>query len=989
MTTEPSFSFNNIDNGLWALTVAPVDRVGNKGAARTLFMRLNKYIPVTYITRVGVEQDELNRYQLRIYGRGFSVGGRIEQVMLDRDGEPPYDYVFERETGLYTVRTDRIIAGPTVEDIREGSYRVGVIHPSRGVYFTRTPLRFEATGTVKFGDFRVLDKEEPRLVAQEKLFFSGGKVAFAIAMVLLALMAVFAGWRIIALAREGIALRAEIKALIANESLPAETKRKRLKEMKRRGIGLHVKFTLLVTFLVLIIVLLVAVPLGRFMIDTQRKDLTQGLLESTQVLIESINTGAERFLPEQNTIELGRLPLQTRAAEDARFVTITGPPAQAARSDDAERPYSYLWASNDPDIEEKIVWPEGEDPDAGADGEVSYQRGGVRIEDGISPRVPELRERIDRQAQEQVGQLAERLRELQQQAREAAQRLVQSQDEDTAQLLTELQDEITSINTRIEERLSEISGQMRSVPEFESESVIEGPDQYVFYQPIVYRGDEEGRYYHGMVRLGISTERIVGEIRNSRESLVRRTALIALGAVGLGILGSIILATIIVRPIRTLVGLVEKIRDTEDKEQLKDDHVQLNTRDELAVLADTIDGMRKGLVKAAVANKELMVGKDVQKMFLPLVEDSSGKRKLTTSVTATEGADFFGYYEGAKGVSGDYFDYMELDSGRYAVIKCDIAGKGVSASLIMVEVATIFRNFFLNWLEGRERRRRLAAGKGKGPRAEDPDLQELVYSINRLVNERGFQGRFAAFIILLFDANTGRTVMCHAGDSLVHTYSEAKRAMETITLPEAPAAGPFDNEMVRMGNGFQSIPRKLESGDALLLFTDGLEEAQRNFRDADFKPIACRAEDEAKEGVHGNHNVGEEGEEFGLDRVYAIVNALFSRGSFSLRKYHNPVADERLEFDFSGCEGSIEEAVIALVAVEKVFRIYPDPAADKNDRVQVDRKIHDFLKEHFRQYSLYFRDPIESEAYPEYLWFPYLKEDVQYDDLTVLGIHKK
>jgi hypothetical protein len=29
------------------------------------------------------------------------------------------------------------------------------------------------------------------------------------------------------------------------------------------------------------------------------------------------------------------------------------------------------------------------------------------------------------------------------------------------------------------------------------------------------------------------------------------------------------------------------------------------------------------------------------------------------------------------------------------------------------------------------------------------------------------------------------------------------------------------------------------------------------------------------------------------------------------------------------------------------------------------------------------------EEYPEYVWFPYLKEDEQFDDLTVLGIYKK
>ena len=70
--------------------------------------------------------------------------------------------------------------------------------------------------------------------------------------------------------------------------------------------------------------------------------------------------------------------------------------------------------------------------------------------------------------------------------------------------------------------------------------------------------------------------------------------------------------------------------------------------------------MTRGLVKAAAASKDLTVGKEVQKMFIPLEVDSAG-RKLTTGKIEDDYTQFFGYYEGAKGVSGDYFDYLKLD----------------------------------------------------------------------------------------------------------------------------------------------------------------------------------------------------------------------------------------------------------------------------------------------------------------------------------------
>ena len=92
--------------------------------------------------------------------------------------------------------------------------------------------------------------------------------------------------------------------------------------------------------------------------------------------------------------------------------------------------------------------------------------------------------------------------------------------------------------------------------------------------------------------------------------------------------------------------------------------------------------------------------------------------------------------------------------------------------------------------------------------------------------------------------------------------------------------------------------------------------------------------------------------------------------------------------------GTIEEAVTALIAVEKVFRLYPHPAAGPQDIIRVDRKIDDFLKKYFKEYSSYFSHPIERKAISQddaqlYSFYSHMREDHQYDDLTVLGILKK
>jgi hypothetical protein len=57
--------------------------------------------------------------------------------------------------------------------------------------------------------------------------------------------------------------------------------------------------------------------------------------------------------------------------------------------------------------------------------------------------------------------------------------------------------------------------------------------------------------------------------------------------------------------------------------------------------------------------------------------------------------------------------------------------------------------------------------------------------------------------------------------------------------------------------------------------------------------------------------------------------------------------------------------------------------------VEVDRNIDAFLKKHFKQYNRYFQRIVTSEEDRSYVTYSGLKEDDQYDDLTILAIRKK
>ncbi|MBN2050312.1 MAG: serine/threonine protein phosphatase, partial [Spirochaetales bacterium] len=350
MTDLPEYSFRNEDNGLWVLSVSAVDTVGNMGDPEHLILRMNKYIPVTFISRVNATEDELGRVELEIVGRGFSVGGLVSRVFLDQDGKEPFDYVFEGGMGLYTVRTDRIIAGPVIEDIDPGNYLVGVLHPRRGIHFSRESLTLESSGTVKFGDFGSVYRAVYVPSRRSTFSIPFNRVLLLVVMAFLSAMLVLSSLRMVQVVREGSRLKAQAVALLTGEVME-EKQKERIESMRKQGRGLRFKFALLVATLVLLVVLMVAIPLAVVTTGNQQRILAGSLEERVQVLLESLASGGRQNLRVQSLLEVSTLPGQMTAMNEATFVTITGEPAPDAEGDLEIN--DFVWASNNPEILEK------------------------------------------------------------------------------------------------------------------------------------------------------------------------------------------------------------------------------------------------------------------------------------------------------------------------------------------------------------------------------------------------------------------------------------------------------------------------------------------------------------------------------------------------------------------------------------------------------------------------------------------------------------
>ena len=718
--------------------------------------------------------------------------------------------------------------------------------------------------------------------------------------------------------------------------------------------SVRIKFVVIIVTILLVVISSVATALAIAIIRPYKNLLSNTLLLQTKILLDNLELRVQNhFLnPRQENFDL--LMLNRVTFPEAKYVVITGKSTSPTTSEPES--LNYVLATDYQDID-KLVNTQRYIP-----GVSQFSPDGI---DEILRKLMYINNEAAIIVQQHNASVQILIDEIK--------RLEMQRDPDVLKRQTEIQTNIRHLEVKLQARLSALADQgFGSYPDYSMQTLSNTQTEYLFYEPIIYYNPNNPQEnVQGIVFVTVSVENLLEKISDQQNRLIRLIVEISLVVLVAGIFTAWVLSSSFVKPLDMLAAHVALIRDTEDKEKLAGKSVKVTSRDEFGMLGTTINDMTEKLAAAAAISKDLKVGKEIQKMFIPLDLGASG-RKLTTGSHRDSYSEFFGYYEGAHGVSGDYFDYRKLDAYHYAVIKCDVAGKGVPAALIMVEVATLFQNYFQNWNYKRD----------------GYNLSGIVMRINDVIESHGFIGRFAAFTLCIINMRIGDAYFCNAGDNLVHIYDKQAKRLKSYTLQSGSAAGAFSSDIINLKGGFPVEKIHLNRGDILFLYTDGIEESKRKLRTSVTKSKKA-SDSAASENSENSHLLGTDSETLGKDRVEAIIEAVFARKKFTLKKRQSDFIYEQMDFDFSSCNGTIEEAVLALIAVEKVFRMYKDSSAQSFDCVQVDKKIDTFLSKYFLQYDIYCCDKEPHPIYDEYFYYKQIKEDIQYDDLTILGIARR
>jgi len=293
----------------------------------------------------------------------------------------------------------------------------------------------------------------------------------------------------------------------------------------------------------------------------------------------------------------------------------------------------------------------------------------------------------------------------------------------------------------------------------------------------------------GVVIIGMSDSIIVNEISRVK----RLITYIFLGYLGVSVIASVILATIIIRPIKKLSHGATLIGKGDFSHRIK-----VNTSDELGRLAsefnlmtEMIQDAKEKEIESRIMNEQLEMARDIQEGLNPMGYYNKA------------GIQIKGFTRAAKGVGGDYFDYIDIDENRVGALISDVSGKGVPASLVMVMIRTVFTSYITR---------------------KDIDCASVVRAINDSLSADFAIDKFATLFLMIYDRATEELAFSNAGHGPLFCYRAEKHACTRSALDGVPIGIMEDVE-------YKQARVKINPGDMVILYTDGITEMRNPERE--------------------------------------------------------------------------------------------------------------------------------------------------------------
>ncbi len=261
---------------------------------------------------------------------------------------------------------------------------------------------------------------------------------------------------------------------------------------------------------------------------------------------------------------------------------------------------------------------------------------------------------------------------------------------------------------------------------------------------------------------------------------------------------------------RTVTGAVHSLYEGTQRVMQGDfsHRITVSGRDQLADLSKSFNSMTENLEKLLIVAKEkerlqaeLALALEVQEQLYPKTAPIFKTIRVT------------GMCQPARMVSGDYYDYQRLSANRLAFAIGDVAGKGISAALLMAGIQSAMRMELRASLE-------LATPSYDGANGYRLSTARLVSELNQQLHATTSPEKFATFCIALYDDETGMLTYTNAGHLppiLIHNGSSTLLDINGTVVGAFPSSK-YDESKV-----------ELHAGDLLVCYTDGITEPENEY----------------------------------------------------------------------------------------------------------------------------------------------------------------
>jgi sigma-B regulation protein RsbU (phosphoserine phosphatase) len=185
---------------------------------------------------------------------------------------------------------------------------------------------------------------------------------------------------------------------------------------------------------------------------------------------------------------------------------------------------------------------------------------------------------------------------------------------------------------------------------------------------------------------------------------------------------------------------------------------------------------------------DLEIARDIQRILLP------------SEAPVIPGFEISGINIPARHVSGDYFDYLEVDNRKLGVAIADVSGKGVPASIIMAICRSVLRS--------------QASG--------NPSPADVLQKVNRQLYPDIKEDMFISMAYVILDHTDGSVTLSRAGHDAPIVFDHETRVAAPVKPPGMVVGIDSGSVFDRITGDF---PLTLKRDDCLLLYTDGVTEA--------------------------------------------------------------------------------------------------------------------------------------------------------------------